>query len=292
MNYEKLSPERFAANLKEGKYVGLTGARRAIGKTGWSDKEKDTARALADKHFGGATSTAKPKKAAKAPKVAKHAVKKAAKVAKRAAKAAPTETTTETTTETPRVKLAYTRRQPQTSATAEPTDTTNSPAYKTAQLFSDDPAVVRQYAAAKVIEVFKTAGNLTEAEQTAYDYATHEYTGNASDYASNKVNALRSPVTSATPRQPKASKAKEKAEEVTSDKDEPGATAAPAMLTTTLPTVVTAAPGPLHIPIPDDDDPLVQSLSPEERVQHERLKVAANAANAIGKITVPNQPQA
>lgn len=58
MNYEKLTVDRFALNLKEGKYAALTGARRAIGKTSsWSTKEKDKAREMAEKHFAGSGAT-------------------------------------------------------------------------------------------------------------------------------------------------------------------------------------------------------------------------------------------
>ena len=75
-SYEKLTLDRFKASLKEGKYVNLTGARRAIGKTtSWSAKEKEAAQELALKHFGGS-----------APKVAaKTNAKKTAKVKKAAA---------------------------------------------------------------------------------------------------------------------------------------------------------------------------------------------------------------
>lgn len=68
MNYEKLSPERFAEKLKAGEYDSLTGARRAIGKASWSEAAKNTARAAAEKAFGGAAAPAKaaPKKTAKA----------------------------------------------------------------------------------------------------------------------------------------------------------------------------------------------------------------------------------
>lgn len=100
-HYEKLTVERFEQNLKDKKYDTLTGARRAIGKTAsWSDKEKEKAKAIALKHFGGEATPAPkaakkvggkaaPKKAAAkpaAPAAAKKAVAKAApkKAAKRA----------------------------------------------------------------------------------------------------------------------------------------------------------------------------------------------------------------
>lgn len=53
MNYEKLTPEKFAEKLKAGEYQNLTGARRGIGKADWSDAEKETARSKAEKHFDG-----------------------------------------------------------------------------------------------------------------------------------------------------------------------------------------------------------------------------------------------
>ncbi len=95
-NYTKITPADFKNKLKNGDYESLTGAKRAIGKMSeWNDKDKDTARGYASKHFGEAPAPKKPaakKVAAKAaPKKApKKAVKKSAKKpAKAAAKAAP-----------------------------------------------------------------------------------------------------------------------------------------------------------------------------------------------------------
>lgn len=93
MNYEKLTVDRFAENLKEGKYKILTGARRAIGKTGsWSAKEKEKAHALANAHFN--THAPLPTPATKGPKVvaAKTSIaapKSAKKQARKAFKKAP-----------------------------------------------------------------------------------------------------------------------------------------------------------------------------------------------------------
>jgi hypothetical protein len=66
MNYEKLSIERFADNLKAGKYASRTGARRAIGKVDWTNKDKDKGRELVERYFGpedknGAAAAVKPK---------------------------------------------------------------------------------------------------------------------------------------------------------------------------------------------------------------------------------------
>jgi len=64
-HYEKLTVERFEQNLKDKKYDTLTGARRAIGKTSsWNEKEKEKARGIALKHFGGEAPSA-PKAAKK-----------------------------------------------------------------------------------------------------------------------------------------------------------------------------------------------------------------------------------
>lgn len=57
MNYEKLTLERFQNRLENGSYAGLTGARRAVGKTDWSEAQKKRAYKLAEEHFasGGAS---------------------------------------------------------------------------------------------------------------------------------------------------------------------------------------------------------------------------------------------
>jgi hypothetical protein len=51
MNYEKLTLQRFTLCLKENKYQGLTGARRAIGKTDWSAADRARAHELANHFF-------------------------------------------------------------------------------------------------------------------------------------------------------------------------------------------------------------------------------------------------
>ncbi len=66
MNYERMTPEKFAENLSSGKYTSLAGARRAIGKANnWKSSQRDEARALAEKRFGTGD---KPKAAAVAKK--------------------------------------------------------------------------------------------------------------------------------------------------------------------------------------------------------------------------------
>ena len=66
MNYVKLTVAGFKERLEAGDYNGLTGARRAIGKVaGWSEKDRNEARKLADAYFANAPKAAKaaaPKK--------------------------------------------------------------------------------------------------------------------------------------------------------------------------------------------------------------------------------------
>jgi hypothetical protein len=71
MSYLKLTLAVFTENLNAGKYETLAGARRALGKVGWSNADKERGQALASKHFGDSGET----------KVAKKAAKKAAKAA-------------------------------------------------------------------------------------------------------------------------------------------------------------------------------------------------------------------
>lgn len=72
MSYEKLTLAKFIENLGEDKYGNLTGARRAIGKADWSDKDKSKAKEAAEKHFGDSVNeTAKVLKAKKVAKPAK-----------------------------------------------------------------------------------------------------------------------------------------------------------------------------------------------------------------------------
>lgn len=95
-DYQKLTPAAFITKLAAGNYNGAPGARRAVGRSDWTQAEKDKAYAAVDKHFDvkeapkAAKSTDKAaKKAAKAPKVTKVAkVEKTGKIAKKAAKVA------------------------------------------------------------------------------------------------------------------------------------------------------------------------------------------------------------
>ena len=43
MNYEKVDLAKFTANLSGGRYEAIAGARRAIGKMDWPEKDKAAA---------------------------------------------------------------------------------------------------------------------------------------------------------------------------------------------------------------------------------------------------------
>jgi hypothetical protein len=82
MSYTKMDLAAFGAKLGRGGYPGIGGARRAIGKAGWAEKDKLAGHALVNKYFEGSAETA--------PKPAKHASTMAADlkvVGKRAPKA-------------------------------------------------------------------------------------------------------------------------------------------------------------------------------------------------------------
>jgi hypothetical protein len=69
MGYTKMTLDMFIAKLKEGGYSGLTGARRAIGKSDWDEADKKSGNSAADKYFGDSKPAAKA--ASAEPKVAK-----------------------------------------------------------------------------------------------------------------------------------------------------------------------------------------------------------------------------
>ncbi len=94
----------FKKRLKEDYYSDLGGARKGIGRVqGWSDRLKDEARAIAEKHFGAAGKEAAPKKAngkkEKPAKKEKTTRAKAAKATTETASASATETVTAAATE-------------------------------------------------------------------------------------------------------------------------------------------------------------------------------------------------
>lgn len=149
MNYEKLSVDRFVSNLKDGKYSGLTGARRAIGKADWSKKDKERAQEIAAKHFGDTAPTAKTEKPAK--KVAAAKVEKSVKKTAKPVKVAAAKT----------VKAAKVAK---TAAT------------ETRTAVPGDAAVVAKQAASNIALALSSRGERSKLEQDAYDAALAEYT--------------------------------------------------------------------------------------------------------------------
>ncbi len=51
MSYEKMTPEKWIGNLLSGKFESAASAKKSIAKTGWTDRTKSRARALAEQHF-------------------------------------------------------------------------------------------------------------------------------------------------------------------------------------------------------------------------------------------------
>jgi hypothetical protein len=85
-DYQKVTPAKFRARLKDDQYASLTGARRAIGRMSeWSDGQKARARKDAEAYFP-EEGSAPPKKAGKKSVAKKKTAKKVAKkiVAKKA----------------------------------------------------------------------------------------------------------------------------------------------------------------------------------------------------------------
>lgn len=270
MNYEKLTVDRFVANLKDGKYAGLTGSRRAIGKTDWSKKDRETAHAAADKHFskaGAATKGKTPKKAKSA------AVKKVAKAkpAKRAAAAKP----------------AAAPKAAAPTASAPAPKPVREPVTASSRLMNDDPGAVRQHSASTVIAAFRNSGTLNPLEQRAYDVATASY----STYAQPEELKALSALSPSAPAAPKAARGRAPA-----TRQPRTAAAPPAEDTAATPAVsakeLVAPPGAPRIAVPPPMPSTVvappavsngteldlDSLTPEEQAQHERLRRAALAS--------------
>ena len=279
MNYEKLTVERFIANLKEGRYAGLTGSRRAIGKTDWSKKDKETAHAAADKHFSKAGAATKGKAAPKKAKSAavKKVAKKAAKSAKRAAAAKPASAPKAAASAPPAPKPV---REPVTSTSPRP---------------GDDPGAVRQNSAATVIAAFRNSGSLNPLEQKAYDVATASYSVYAQELELRAVATLSPSAPTPTPAAPKAARGRQPAAPrqprvaaapAPSESDENPSVASPAVSAKEViappgaPRIAVPPPAPQTIVSPPNgSDALdLETLSPDERAQHERLRRAALAS--------------
>jgi hypothetical protein len=268
MNYEKLTVDSFIENAQNGKYAGLTGARRAIGKATWNEKDKKRAHDFADKYFAdGKNATKKEVTPRPQPKKAKKAAAAAAAPAvKKTAK-----------------KTAGRRgRAPATEAAPKRTPVTGVKASSSQQdLFptpprlgnGDDPTTVRQHAASTVIAAYRNTGELNPLEQRAYDIATAEYSENARESARRLVAAAREGLT-----------LPERIPTPPSDDDASSAIQGDE---------VVAQPGAARIVVPPQAErqpeaPPSATLDPVAQAQHERLKRAAEAA----KFPIPPAAQA
>lgn len=177
MNYDKLTVERFKERLEAGDYSGLTGARRAIGKAGWTNKEKDRARALAEAHFG-ESGGAKAKPAAK-PAGEKSGKKRAGggtpkKAAARRGRGAKADVTP-----APPIALAE-PGHPREVAMSAPQPT------QPAQHALED--ATRANAAAMVIQALRGTGPMSQLEHQTYVIANAEYQASARDVARHAVH--------------------------------------------------------------------------------------------------------
>jgi hypothetical protein len=253
MNYEKLSVDRFALNLKEGKYAGLTGSRRAIGKCkDWSKKDRERAQELANKHFGSAGAAAKP-----AAKPAKKAGKKIAKKAKAAPVAAKPATKAPSKAKPAKRAVAKPAREPVVDHV-----TTTMPRL----VHGYEPSTIRANAASAIIAGFLTRSSpLTDREQRAYDAANEEYVAHS---AVSKTTLA--PAHKARTRAPVVHAAAPSTENDESDEH-----ASPAVSKTE-----SLAGGPRPAPTPKnghDEEAALAHLTPAEREQHEKLKKAAAA---------------
>ena len=164
MAYEKLTPESFLSNMKNQKYKGLTGARRAIGKANWSDADKAAVVSKAEKFYGAEKSSAPSQKVrsvgAKAPK--KASVKSVGQ-AKKAAKGG---------------RAPRSARSPQSVAETEQA----AASFPNAVVQRDDPSAMRHKGAAEVISAFATRP-LNPSEKKLYELCVAEMTINTSDEA-------------------------------------------------------------------------------------------------------------
>jgi hypothetical protein len=247
MNYEKLDVDRFITRVQNKEYAGLTGARRAIGKANWSDKDKKRAHEFADKFFGAnsavaAKATRTPK--TRAPKAEK--AEKAPKAVRRARKAADSD-------ETPATPQSVARTPVPTLSSAPRV------------MQGDDPSTVRAHAASSVIAAYRNTGPLNVNEQRAYDIATVEYAESARESARRIVEMSSGnfpPVHQTPPSAP------------VQQHTAPQYAAPPPLVPPAESARIETPSSNGHA---DDED---QNLSPEVRAQHERLRRASASAAA------------
>jgi hypothetical protein len=172
MAFEKLTPESFITRMKEGKYKGLTGARRAIGKADWPGTKKATATDEAVKFYGTTKpSTAPAKKVqstgGKAPKkAAKKVAVKSVGQAKKAAKGG---------------------RAPRSARSPQPVAGTEQLPAGVAFVQRDDPSAMRHTGASAVVAAFANR-QLNPAEKHLYDLSIAEMSIHTSDEAKAACN--------------------------------------------------------------------------------------------------------
>jgi hypothetical protein len=302
MHYEKLTVERFAQNLKDGKYAGLTGARRSIGKTDWTTPDREHAHELANKHFAKEGAASK----GKTPKPAKTAAAKKPKVAatKAAAKAPKTETV---------AKPAKPAKQPAAKKSTPPPAPASRPTFAKVvrepviavapSLLRDDATTVRQNSTGLVIAAL-SGRKLNALEQRTYELAHASFAKNtAEELAAVSTTSDPKPATVARVLRTPSSASKTAAAAASEPTSESSAEPEPSPALT--PREVIASPGiapripvatalgatspvvPPRIQTNEVNDAPVE-LTPEELAQHERLVKAARAAG----LPIPGQPSA
>lgn len=251
MSYEKMDLEKFTAKLNDDGYPTIAGARRAVGKSSWSSKDKDNGYALVNVHFGeGGQKAAKPAKRGRpATKAAAAPVK--AKPAKRTASVKPPR---EVFAPEIITNEALPKRTPVVSfGTQEPVSTSHLAA------------------AASVIQALKSATPITPAEQATLDAALREYRAWESDQS--KALLGRTPVLESAAK-PLTAKPKSTVVPVARPHIAVPTTASPPGAAQSAPTDVTNS---------EDNNGIYEAtLSPEQVEQLERIRRAAKAMPSLG----------
>jgi hypothetical protein len=285
MQYAKMDLAKFTENVKGGRYETRTAARRAAGKADWSNKDRDAAHALINKHWGDdAVAQAKPSKRGKTAKPAKRAAKAApAKThstpppAKKAAKAAPRATRIPIAKSAPQGTVqtneaGFLRRTPVTLGAQEPVSTS------------------RMVASAGVIQAYKNVTPLTPIEKLAYDVAVAEFTVNESDEARAARLGHRGTDTPEPKRAPQQ-KAPPARKTPTNGAAETAPAVAPAPASRPHIAVPTAA---ATTPAPAPEAPAVgeldeQNLTDDQRAQLKRVREAVKTMPDLGPV-IPAPP--
>lgn len=266
MQYAKMDLAKFAENVKSGRYETRTAARRAAGKADWSNKDRDAAHALINKHWGDEATPSKPKRS------------KAAKPAKRAAKAAPAKAASAPPPAKKAAKPA--KRAPRAAAPAAPSlDLRRTPVTLGAQ---EPVSTSRMVASANVIQALKNVTPLAPIEKLAYDVAVAEFTVNESDEArAVRMGQRAVPETPAEPKrapQPKAPPRKQ-----TNGAHE-AAPPVPPAVTNARPHIAVPAQAAPPAPAEDIDE---ATLTPEQKAQLKRVRESVAAMPDLGPVIPP-----